>query len=92
MPLLRQVLPQLVADSQYSTTKAYLHKDVRVVEVKLTSGAPCSSHNQLFASWPGHESGVQEWYILENGFAVGKISNFSEDDEFPVFNLQGTED
>ncbi len=71
MPLLEDVIPALRSDAQLRKSKAYRLRRRRVVAIKLTSGAPCSSHGELFAPWPGGSEGVEKWFALDNGFAVG---------------------
>ena len=58
-------LPQTLLESQ-------------VVEVLLSTGAPCSSHAGAFANWPGEESDVTRWFRLANGSAVGIRSQDGE--------------
>ena len=39
--------------------------------MKLATGAPCAGHGAMFAPWPGPETDVERWYLLESGRAVG---------------------
>ena len=49
--------------------------DLDVVALRLATGAPCSSHSELFAPWPGPEPHVNRWFMLENGQAVGLVED-----------------
>lgn len=49
--------------------------DLDVVALRLTTGAPCSAHSELFAPWPGPEPHVNRWFMLENGQAVGLVED-----------------
>ncbi len=85
---LRHVLPGLLEDRVFRNSRAYRLRNQRVIAIKLTSGAPCSSHNELFADWPGTESDIEQWFILDNGYAVGKFSADSEQQGFPVIEFK----
>ncbi len=87
MPALRDVLPHLDEDESYRNSGAYTHRDARVLKIKLATGAPCSSHDELFAPWPGDDMDVEKWYILDNGVAVGVKLNSDGVYEFPLFDL-----
>ena len=87
MPILSDVIPALVEDDGYRDSIAFDSKDCQVLEIKLATGAPCSSHSKLFAPWPGQEEGVEKWYILDNGMAVGTRLNEQGIPEFPVFEM-----
>lgn len=84
MANLKHVLPGLLEDASYRNSRAYSLRDQRVIAMKLTSGAPCSSHSELFAAWPGPEQGIEKWFILENGAAVGIFGEKAEQRGFPV--------
>lgn len=71
MPLLRDVLPELVTDGSLSNSEVYRLRDRAVTAVKLATGAPCSSKGELFAPWPGESGDVGRWFVLDNGMAVG---------------------
>lgn len=88
MPALRDVLPQLIDDASHRDSGAYSLRDVQVLKIKLATGAPCSSHDELFASWPGREKDVEKWYILDNGTAVGVRINDRGVYEFPLFDME----
>ncbi|HSO05853.1 MAG TPA: hypothetical protein VLW45_01325 [Pelomicrobium sp.] len=62
--------------------------DLRVVGVRLTTGAPCESHAAMFAPWPGPERHVKTWYILENFKAVGVDEDPERGVSFPVADLE----
>lgn len=72
MPVLKTILPALMEDEDLKDTRAYKLRNRQVTAIKLTTGAPCSSHDGLFEPWPGPETDVSEWYVLDNGYAVGK--------------------
>lgn len=72
MPELKTILPALMEDEDLKDTRAYKLRNRQVTAIKLTTGAPCSSHDGLFEPWPGPETDVSEWYVLDNGYAVGK--------------------
>ncbi|MGI9302135.1 MAG: hypothetical protein ACR2RB_05425 [Gammaproteobacteria bacterium] len=84
MPALKDVLP---ATARAKDEIHALH-DVAVVAMKLTSGAPCSSHAGLFARWPGAEQYVTKWFILDNGKAVGINEDPHEGVSLPVIDYQ----
>ncbi len=88
MPALRDVLPQLGDDESYRNSVAYTLRDTQVLKIKLSTGAPCSSHDELFAPWPGDDMDVEKWYILDNGVAVGVKRNGDGVYEFPLFDLE----
>ena len=70
MPRLIDVV--LEADAErFRESAAFVHAERAVVALKLTTGAPCDGHSELFAPWPGPEQHVQRWFILDNGKAVG---------------------
>ena len=87
MPVLSDVIPALVEDDRYRDSIAFDSKDSQVLEIKLATGAPCSSHSKLFAPWPGQEEGVEKWYILDNGMAVGIRLNEQGILEIPVYEM-----
>lgn len=87
MPELKTVLPSLIEDRNPRNTQAYEFRNQQVSEIKLATGAPCSSHDDLFEPWPGTETNITEWYVLENGYAVGKGTDPDGDDIFPVVML-----
>lgn len=88
MPALRDVLPHLDEDESYRNSGAYNLKDVEVLKIKLATGAPCSSHDELFAPWPGGEMNIEKWFILVNGVAVGMKLNDDGVYEFPLFDME----
>ncbi len=87
MPELRKVLPALTDDAQFQHTEAYQLRDQQVTAFRLATGAPCSSKGELFASWPGPEKNIIEWYVLENGYAVGRGTDADGQDCYPVARL-----
>ena len=74
-------------DGNLRNTPAYQFRNQQVTAIKLNTGAPCSSHDALFEPWPGPESGVTEWYVLDNGYAVGKRGDADGAHLFPVVLL-----
>ncbi len=89
MPRLRDVLPEAFAQERFGTSAARTLADVRVVGVRLATGAPCESHAAMFAPWPGPERHVKTWYILENHKAVGVDEDPARGLSFPVADLEG---
>ncbi len=87
MPELKDVLPNLAEDPAYRDTAAYKLRNQRVAAIKLTSGEPCSSHRELFAPWLGPEQNIEEWYLLDNGQAVGKGRDCQGMPVYPVLTL-----
>ncbi len=71
MPKLIDVAPDL-AKPKYRKSRAWVWRNCQVRQIKSSAGAPCSTHNELFAPWPGKEQFVDQWYVLDNGQAVGK--------------------
>ena len=71
MPTLGQIMRSEVGEARFRATGAFALRDERVTEVKLATGAPCDSHDAMFAPWPGPETDVERWYLLESGRAVG---------------------
>ena len=71
MPTLGQVMRSEIGEERFRTTGAFALRDERVIAMKLATGAPCDSHGAMFAPWPGPESGIERWYLLESGRAVG---------------------
>ena len=87
MPELKDVLPNLTEDAAHRDTAAYKLRNQRVAAIKLTSGEPCSSRSELFAPWPGPEQNIEEWYLLDNGQAVGKGRDCQGMPVYPVLIL-----
>ena len=88
MPELKKVLPALVEHSRFSHCVAFKYRNQQVTAIKLTTGAPCASHDDLFEPWPGPESGVVEWFVLDNGYGVGKAVDSNGEEFYPVAKLQ----
>ena len=88
MPLLKDVLPRLLEQSAHRNSTAYQLRNERVAAIRLTSGAPCLSHGELFAPWPGKEDNIEEWFELENGQAVGTGVGSDGSYVFPVVTLK----
>ncbi len=88
MPELKRVLPALASNKKFQGSSAYRFIEHQVTAIKLTTGAPCSTHGELFARWPGPESNIVEWYVLENGYAVGKGVDSRGEEYYPVVQLE----
>lgn len=84
MPELKDVLPLLMNDARFRNSEAYTLRNQQVTAIQLATGSPCSSHGELFSPWPGQETGVTEWYALDNGFAVGKVTDQDGCEYYPV--------
>ncbi len=84
MPALKNVLPLLMTDARFRGSEAYQLRDQQVTAIKRTTGAPCSFHSDLFAPWPGPEETVVEWYLLDNGYAVGRGTDRDGYEIYPV--------
>lgn len=88
MPVLKQVLPKEFGEERYRNTPAYELREAKVMAKKLATGAPCSNRSELFEAWPGPHEFVRDWFILDNGKAVG----FNEDPvngwSFPVIDYE----
>ena len=71
MPTLGQVMRSEIGEERFRTTVAFAFRDERVTAMRLATGAPCAGHGAMFAPWPGPETDVERWYLLESGRAVG---------------------
>lgn len=71
MPTLGQIMRSEIGEERFRTTGAFALREERVTAMKLATGAPCSGHGAMFAPWPGPETDVERWYLLESGRAVG---------------------
>ena len=60
-----------MGEERFRTTAAFALREERVTAMKLATGAPCDGHGAMFAPWPGPETDVDRWYLLESGRAVG---------------------
>ena len=78
MPKLRQVLERDAAAAWQGHGLDDRLLELDVVGLRLTTGAPCSTHAELFAPWPGPEAHVKRWFELENGQAVGLVEDPEE--------------
>ena len=89
MPTLKQVLPKEFSEGKYASTPAYALREIRVVARKLATGAPCESPSkgELFEPWPGPDEHVRDWFVLENGKAVG-INEDPGGRSFPVVDYK----
>ena len=74
MPTLGQVMPAEIGEDRFRATDAFALREERVTAMKLATGAPCAGHGAMFAPWPGPETDVERWYLLESGRAVGVAS------------------
>ena len=71
MPTLGQVMRSEFGEDRFRTSDAFALREERVTAMKLATGAPCAGHGAMFAPWPGPETDVERWYLLESGRAVG---------------------
>ena len=71
MPTLDQIMRTEIGEERFRTTAAFALREERVIAMKLATGAPCAGHGAMFAPWPGPETEVERWYLLESGRAVG---------------------
>ena len=71
MPTLGRIMRSEIGEERFRATEAFVHREERVTAMKLATGAPCAGHGAMFAPWPGPETGVERWYLLESGRAVG---------------------
>jgi DNA-binding transcriptional LysR family regulator len=70
LPTLKDILDAEL--SGYPTGALRLSElTAEVQEFYLTSGAPCTTHSELFKDWPGSDQSVKRWYVLDNGAAIG---------------------
>ena len=60
-----------IGEDRFRTSDAFALREERVTAMKLATGAPCAGHGAMFALWPGPETDVERWYLLESGRAVG---------------------
>ena len=60
-----------IGEDRFRTSDAFALREERVTAMKLATGAPCAGHGAMFAPWPGPETDVERWYLLESGRAVG---------------------
>ena len=89
MPLLKQVLPKVFFDTKYEHPEAAVLLDEEILALKLNTGSPCSSHDAMFADWPGEGQYVHRWFILANGKAVAVDERPGERWQFPVIDYEG---
>ncbi len=75
MPKLRDVLEREGAAARQPPGLDDRLLELDVVGLRLATGAPCASHAELFAPWPGPEAHVGRWFVLENGQAVGLVED-----------------
>ena len=89
MPLLKQVLPEVFFDTklEYPAVAELLEEEIRAF--KLNTGSPCSSHDAMFADWPGEGEYVRQWFILTNGKAVAVDERPGLPWLFPVIDYEG---
>lgn len=84
MPTLKQVLPPRFFEETTPEDAARRLLDVPVVAMKLATGPSCGGHKDLFEPWPGAEPYVRQWFLLDNGKAVGINENPDGPWSFPV--------
>ena len=78
MPTLGQIMRSEIGEERFRTTDAFAFREEQVTAMKLATGAPCDSHDAMFAPWPGPETDVERWYLLESGRAVGVVGAGSD--------------
>ena len=78
MPTLGQIMRSEIGEERFRETGAFALREERVTAMKLATGAPCDSHGAMFAPWPGPETEVERWYLLESGRAVGIVAAESD--------------
>jgi len=78
MPTLRDILQKEIGHVRSGPEFDDALLDDQVVGMRLTTGAPCSSHSELFAPWPGPEDGIKRWFQLAGGSAVGVVETTDE--------------
>ena len=71
MPTLGQIMRSEIGEDRFRTTDAFALREEQVTAMRLATGAPCDSHGTMFAPWPGPETDVERWFLLESGRAVG---------------------
>ena len=71
MPTLGQIMRSEIGEDRFRATDAFALREERVTAMKLATGAPCAGHGAMFEPWPGPETDVERWYLLESGRAVG---------------------
>ena len=71
MPTLGQIMRSEIGEERSRASGAFALRGERVTAMKLATGAPCDSHGTMFAPWPGPETDIERWYLLESGRAVG---------------------
>lgn len=78
MPTLRDILEKEAGGVSLGSDFDQTLLDHQVIGMRLTTGAPCSSHSELFAPWPGPEDGIKRWFQLAGGTAVGVVETGDE--------------
>ena len=69
MPTLGQIMRSEIGDDRFRASDAFEHREERVTAMRLATGAPCAGHGAMFAPWPGPETDVERWFVLESGRA-----------------------
>ena len=88
MPIVREIIPQRFLRPLRQQTDVDALLDVAVTEAKFNNGSPCSGHAHMFADWPGTEPFVRQWFVLENGQALGINETPNGDWTFPVVDYE----
>ena len=82
---LADALPYEFMDGSYDDTPAFKLHDVKVIEeVHMSNIEGLKS----WRNWPGIHRNVANWYILENGKAVGWNESPSRGWSFPVIKYK----
>ena len=88
---LADALPYEFVGGEYHDTPAFKLKDVKVKRVvcghQIVDGEFVNTHD-TFVRWPGRHAYVFNWFILENGKAVGWNENPSRGWSFPVISYR----
>ena len=74
-----------IGEERFRATGAFAFRDERVTAMKLATGAPCDSHGAMFAPWPGPETNVERWFLLDSGRAVGVARGESDAPRLHLF-------
>ena len=85
MPTLGRIMRSEIGEDGFRATAAFALREERVTAMKLATGAPCAGHGTMFAPWPGPETDVERWYLLESGRAVGLAGAESDSPRLHLF-------
>ena len=88
MPFVKDVIPSRFLKAPYNLMGAETVLDIVITDTKINNGSPCSGHADIFANWPGDEAFVRQWFVLENGQAMGINETPDGDWTFPVVECE----